>query len=184
MRINHQKGGVCFELFLPIATPKTSENSDETPMDFADIKTTTRALIVEDEMVIRRVIEKGFKNAGFEVLSVSDGEQALAVIQQSEVEIDILLSDVVLKGNFRKGSLQAFFVPCFPDAMVVLMRRTWRIGFGSAVSERTASQVPAQAVQHERPLCQALRRSKLGVSIGGQLHFRVGTSFVSAPPRL
>ena len=117
---NHRDGGACFELYLPIATSTASKRSRETAPGFTAPKTKTRVLLVEDEIVIRQVIEKSFQNAGFEVLSVSDGEQALDVIRQAKVEIDILLSDVVLKGISGKEVCKQFR-SVFPDALVVLM---------------------------------------------------------------
>ncbi len=56
-----------------------------------------RVLIVEDEEDIRDFIVINLKRAGFEVVEVESGEEALAIIQ-NEKNLDIMLLDIMLPG--------------------------------------------------------------------------------------
>lgn len=53
-----------------------------------------KILIVEDEKAMARALELKLSHEGFEVLSVSDGEKALAALVQEK--IDLILLDLVL----------------------------------------------------------------------------------------
>ncbi|MCB0880722.1 MAG: response regulator transcription factor [Thermoleophilia bacterium] len=55
-----------------------------------------RILVVEDEAAIRTVVEYALKDAGFEVLSAARGDDALAVLDDNEVDLVVL--DLMLPG--------------------------------------------------------------------------------------
>lgn len=59
-------------------------------------------LIVEDEQVMLRVVEKVLLQHGYQVLVASDGEEAIEVYRRDKLEIDIVLLDVDLP-NLRVG---------------------------------------------------------------------------------
>lgn len=54
-------------------------------------------LIVEDEQLVREIAEEEFEDAGFRVIAVGDGEQALDRLA-SEPRIDLLFIDIRLPG--------------------------------------------------------------------------------------
>ncbi|MGZ3184111.1 MAG: PAS domain S-box protein [Telluria sp.] len=60
-------------------------------------KASERVLIVEDEADLMNVAAELFKNMGYEVLSASNGEDALAVLERNP-DIEVLFSDVVMPG--------------------------------------------------------------------------------------
>ncbi len=53
-------------------------------------------LVVEDENGIRSLVRKFLTKHGFEVLEASNGEQALALVQQSPHRIDLLITDMMM----------------------------------------------------------------------------------------
>ncbi|HVH91973.1 MAG TPA: response regulator [Candidatus Acidoferrum sp.] len=53
-------------------------------------------LIVEDEQVMLRVVEKVLLQHGYQVLVASDGEEAIEVYRRHKLEIDVVLLDVDL----------------------------------------------------------------------------------------
>ena len=52
-------------------------------------------LLVEDEPMLRRLVRRGLEDGGFVVLEAEDAERALAVAEQFEGRIDLLLTDLV-----------------------------------------------------------------------------------------
>jgi CheY-like chemotaxis protein len=54
-------------------------------------------LVVEDEAPLRELIEQELSDAGMIVLSASNGEDGLAILE-SEQPIDVLLTDIRLPG--------------------------------------------------------------------------------------
>ena len=57
-----------------------------------------RVLVVEDEQMVRNLVQDILERGGFEVLTAPDGEQALAILQAESRSIDLLLTDVVMPG--------------------------------------------------------------------------------------
>ena len=58
-----------------------------------------RILIAEDEDVIRDFIVINLKRAGYDVVDVPDGEQALQVFEQSGGDFDVVVLDIMMPGN-------------------------------------------------------------------------------------
>ena len=56
-----------------------------------------RALLAEDEMLVREVAVEDLRDAGFTVVAVCDGEAALAVIS-SDPDFDLLYTDIRMPG--------------------------------------------------------------------------------------
>lgn len=60
------------------------------------MKQAKRILIVDDEAGIRRILQVSFEKAGYEVAIAEDAAQALVAL--SEVEFDVVLTDVTMPG--------------------------------------------------------------------------------------
>ncbi|MBI5071216.1 MAG: sigma-54-dependent Fis family transcriptional regulator [Deltaproteobacteria bacterium] len=75
-------------------------------------------LIVDDELNIRRVLAAMLKREGYEVTTASDGEQALAVLQRSPVEV--VVTDLVMPRMNGLELLQRVAVQ-FPDVPVIMI---------------------------------------------------------------
>jgi two-component system cell cycle sensor histidine kinase/response regulator CckA len=53
-------------------------------------------MIAEDDELIREVTSRILKNAGYEVLPASDGEEAISLFEARQEEIHMVLLDVVM----------------------------------------------------------------------------------------
>jgi len=89
--------GTTFEIFLPRhpfgpAEPRGAEDVAEARRGSGVI------LLVEDEAAVRRLTQRILERAGYEVLSASDGPEALAVADRRNGDINLLLSDVIMPG--------------------------------------------------------------------------------------
>jgi two-component system, cell cycle sensor histidine kinase and response regulator CckA len=56
-------------------------------------------LLVEDEPFVRDATRRILQNAGFQVLSAADAQEALAAYDQAGQRVDLLMTDVVLPGR-------------------------------------------------------------------------------------
>jgi PAS domain S-box-containing protein len=64
-------------------------------------------LVAEDEDAIRRTIKRALEGQGYRVLLAADGEEALSLFLESEHEIDMIISDVIMP---KMGGLQLYDV--------------------------------------------------------------------------
>ena len=86
--------GTEFKFYFPI----THEKAPPKP---ARVKTETRGgdetiLVVEDEIALRILLGKYLTKMGYNVLSASNGEEALELVDAEKPKIDMVISDVVM----------------------------------------------------------------------------------------
>ena len=55
-------------------------------------------LLVEDEVLVRRLASRALRSAGFEVLEAGAGDQALELLRERDDEITAIVSDVIMPG--------------------------------------------------------------------------------------
>jgi len=53
-------------------------------------------LLVEDELLVRRLVSTGLREAGYRVIEASSAREAFAVVEEFQGKVDLLLSDLVL----------------------------------------------------------------------------------------
>ena len=79
-----------------------------------------RALVVDDETVVRNVCAELLEQFGFAVLSAGDGEHALQLLEQQQAPIDLLLTDMVMPGiGGRELARRATLI--HPETTIVYM---------------------------------------------------------------
>jgi PAS domain S-box-containing protein len=88
--------GTAFKIYLPadarVATPATKEKRSAPPRGDETI------LIAEDEEQVRRVVVRLLERAGYQTIAVANGAEALRVLAQDGVPVDLVLLDVVMPG--------------------------------------------------------------------------------------
>jgi two-component system, cell cycle sensor histidine kinase and response regulator CckA len=89
--------GTTFKIYLP-RTAETRE-AVETSQNFATpISGSETILLVEDEDCVREITQKILRRQGYEVLSASSGPDAVVIGKQHQGAIDLILSDVLMRG--------------------------------------------------------------------------------------
>lgn len=95
--------GTTFRVFLPRYVPDAEEEatiqqrqSKKEARHAPDVTGSGRVLLVEDEDGVRSFAVRALRSRGFEVLEASNGAEALDLIETSEVQPDIVVSDVVM----------------------------------------------------------------------------------------
>ena len=57
-----------------------------------------KALLVEDELLVREVAAEDLGDAGFDVVAASDGDEALGILRE-KTDFDLLFTDIRMPGN-------------------------------------------------------------------------------------
>ena len=110
--------GTTFKLYFPTTSDPVmaaAEHSTSTPRGMGE-----RVLVVEDEEGVREVVARALGEAGYSVLEAASGEAALELLSGNGGNIDLLLTDVVLKGINGK-ELASRITRLRPDLPVIFI---------------------------------------------------------------
>jgi CheY-like chemotaxis protein len=77
-------------------------------------------LVVEDEVLIRLVIADYLRECGYRVHEAASAEEAIAVLESSDVSVDIVFSDVIMPGGMDGFGLARWVRANWPKIEVVL----------------------------------------------------------------
>jgi CheY-like chemotaxis protein len=117
--------GTTFTIFWPAATlsPIPLPPGDQTPIDSSGEARGGRVLVVEDDDTVRRISRRILEDANFVVYSASDGERALACLEElraAGTPPDAVLSDVLMPRLGGRG-LAEQLGRLYPELPVILM---------------------------------------------------------------
>jgi len=116
--------GTDFHLFLPlVAVPDRVEDA---PADAERVHDDDCILVVEDEVAVRRVVERLLRANGYRLLLAQNGDDALEVMRRRGHEVSLVLSDVMMP-KMGGVSLVAALREHYPSVPVMLMS-----GFGES----------------------------------------------------
>jgi CheY-like chemotaxis protein len=102
--VENTNPGVVFELRLPVTTLEIPQKPDQTRSALASYKGTGSILVVDDEPHLREIACEIIKNLGYTVTAVTNGEEALA--HMAESPIDLVLLDMILGDGI--GGLETY----------------------------------------------------------------------------
>ena len=84
----------------------------------ASARTLASVLLVEDDDLIRFLTAEKLRSLGYSVIAASDGPSALDIIRSSQ-RVDILFTDIVLKGGMNGSKLAVLAVAQCPGLKVL-----------------------------------------------------------------
>jgi PAS domain S-box-containing protein len=92
--------GTTFRIYLPRVDPAIGSPSKSSDLSLAseDLGSET-VLVVEDQEMVRRLIRRMLEIRGFRVLTAADRDEAIAIVEDLDEDIDLLLTDIVLPGT-------------------------------------------------------------------------------------
>jgi two-component system, cell cycle sensor histidine kinase and response regulator CckA len=112
--------GTTFKIYLPSAEHKLGD----APASQSEVLPVRRdgvtVLLAEDDTIMRRVTRKILEEHGYKVLEAEDGNAALKLVRSGQGTIDLLLTDVVMKG-MTGPDLVLQLLNTHPDTKVVYM---------------------------------------------------------------
>ena len=94
--------GTTFTVLLPLSNKQLS-TPDRDTASIEDGHGTI--LVVDDEDFLRNFLRDGLQRAGYKVLTVADGEQAVEAYQQHSKEIDLIILDMIMPKMDGNGVL-------------------------------------------------------------------------------
>ncbi len=118
--------GTTFSVYLPEYTEDAETEAIAAPPPApeaapeGDLTGTGTVLLVEDEDAVRMFGARALRNKGYNVLEAENGEGALDVINGTDENIDLIISDVVMPGMDGHTLVQLVRHE-LPDVKVILM---------------------------------------------------------------
>lgn len=88
--------GTIFRIYLPILAGKTREPTTARGDRQQNFSGTGTILVVEDNEMVREIVKEILESAGYTILEASSPHQALELTKNPELEIDLLVSDIVM----------------------------------------------------------------------------------------
>jgi len=90
--------GTTFKIYLPSAEHKIREIPQPAAEEPPPKPKGATVLLVEDDEMMRQLTRKVIEDHGYHVLEASDGVSALQAVADHQDRIDLLLTDVVMRG--------------------------------------------------------------------------------------
>lgn len=87
--------GTTFDIYLP-AFEESVDNTENQRTTINFTHGTETILLVEDEELVRKLSQQFLETAGYKVIEAENGAQAIAICEQMNNEIDMLITDVVM----------------------------------------------------------------------------------------
>ena len=90
--------GTSFVIYLPVHEAPASTGVPRPVVKEAspELWGTGTILLVEDEAMVRAVAERALARQGYKILTATNGEEGLEMLENSEEVIDLVISDVVM----------------------------------------------------------------------------------------
>lgn len=126
-----QGSGTEFTVFLPVSAPPKPVILDETHLSEAQAGRQGEGvvLLVEDEAPVRAFATRALRLKGYTVLEADCGEEALRLLEDSAMHVDVFVTDVVMPGldgpTWVRQALQVR-----PDVQVIFMSGYTEGAFG------------------------------------------------------
>lgn len=117
--------GSSFTLRFPMADELVSESSaileeTQTSQERESVSSSLSVLLAEDDENVRRMVGLVLKRRGYTVIEAADGIEALQFITTKELEIDLLLSDILMPG-LKGTEVASHMLQERPDGKILLM---------------------------------------------------------------
>ena len=90
--------GSTFTVFLPTHSDSASVEAKRSDTQEARLLENKSVLVVDDEALLRRVLETILSAAGLRVVTAGGGEEALAIVEEMGSAIDLIILDISMPG--------------------------------------------------------------------------------------
>jgi CheY-like chemotaxis protein len=112
--------GTTFKIYLPSAEKKLVQVQEKRQDVLPPRREGVTILLVEDDTLMRRLTRKMLEEHGYNVLEAQDGDTALNIVSSSAEKINLILTDVVMKG-MTGPDLVLKLTQSYPGMKVVYM---------------------------------------------------------------
>jgi PAS domain S-box-containing protein len=147
--------GTTFRIYLPRAADHPSTPAVHESVLPSTPPPTETVLVVEDETALAEMICAVLESSGYTVLRAGSGEEALAIEHAHRGEIQLLLTDVILKAGMDGTALAARLQALRPGIKVMYMS-----GYNDVMSV-SGSQANHETTLLEKPFSTVVLRNKV-----------------------
>ncbi len=112
--------GTTFKIYLPSAEHKLGVGSDVGAEALPVRREDVTLLLAEDDPIMRKLTRKMLEEHGYRVLEATDGVAALGLLSTNSTRVDLILTDVVMKG-MNGPELVLRLMDSHPEMKVVYM---------------------------------------------------------------
>ena len=118
---SEQGVGSTFKIYVPVSTAPRAANKVVRSHDTTVHRGTEAILVVEDESQVRDLVVRVLSRAGYRVKAAASAETAARILDATDYEPELLLTDVVLPGGVNGREVADRMLARFPDLKVVFM---------------------------------------------------------------
>ncbi len=90
--------GTTFKIYFP-RVDERAESLASCRIEAEALRGSEKILVVEDDQILRELTVRLLRGAGYDVIEAGDAEGALKLMKDSESNVDLLLTDVVMPGK-------------------------------------------------------------------------------------
>ena len=112
--------GTTFRLYFPATQKKPDDTAEEKPIALQPARGDGVILLVEDEAPVRAFAARALRLRGYTVVEAASAEEALEVLMDDDLMIDVFVTDVVMPGMDGPTWVRQALVKR-PDTRVVFM---------------------------------------------------------------
>jgi PAS domain S-box-containing protein len=112
--------GTTFKIYFPSAEQKLGTAQEKKAERLPERREGITILLAEDDKIMRRLTKKMLEEHGYKVIEADDGQAAMDVIKANHTRIDLVLTDVVMKG-ISGPELVLQLMDSHPEMKVVYM---------------------------------------------------------------
>jgi len=87
--------GTRFRIYLPIAQQRGMPRQERQSASTERVGSET-VLVVEDQTAVRQLVSTVLQEHGYRVISAPSPKQALAILENSAITVDLLLTDLIM----------------------------------------------------------------------------------------
>jgi CheY-like chemotaxis protein len=111
--------GSVFKVLLPL-TEKCAPETQPVTNEKISINRTTKALVMEDDPYVRKLISMIMQNKGFAVTAVENGQQAIETARSAQEPFGLIIADIIMPViNGPKACKE--IVKIFPEARILFI---------------------------------------------------------------
>jgi len=112
--------GTTFKIYLPSAEHKLATAAEKQAEAVPPRREGVTILLAEDDVIMRRLTREMLEEHGYTVLEAEDGKSALDTVGADHTAVDLILTDVVMKG-MTGPELVLWLLDEHPEMKVVYM---------------------------------------------------------------
>ncbi len=113
--------GTTVRIYLPQATPSDVPAAVEPGAPaIAPQAGTETVLVVEDNDAMRKIVTRQVRSLGYRVIEAANGAAGLAILEQSDLPVDLLFSDIIMPGTPNGAALARLAPARRPNIKVLL----------------------------------------------------------------